>query len=125
MSVKKNSTKSKWRYIWALPIAMLIISSIPKIFSMEFMEQNMEAAGLNITLPLLGIIELICVIIFLIPRTRNVGFLLTASYIGGIIAVEWISPTADPYTGIVLQTLLWVGMYFENPTLFQFAHVKT
>lgn len=114
--------KSKWRYIWVLPILFLTASSIPKIFTMDFMVSSMETTGLSnieTTLILLGIIELLCVIIFLIPRTRNLGFLLTTAFIGGVIATEWMEPTSSPITGILLEVLLWIGMYFENPDFFK------
>lgn len=117
-----NSIKSKLKYIWILPIAALILSSIPKIFTMEFMVNGMEATGMEnveTTLVLLGLVELLCPVVFLIPKTRKVGFLLSTAFIGGIIATEWMEPASTPVTGIVLQILLWVGMYFENPALFK------
>lgn len=111
-------TKSKWRFIWALPIAVLTITALPKIFEMEFMVANMQAAGMGHMTLLVGIIELSCVIVFLVPQTRKVGFLLVTAYIGGIIAAEWISPTQNPAAGIVLQILLWIGVYLEYPEVF-------
>ena len=114
-----NRNKSNWRYLWVLPILMLIAASIPKIFSMEFMVENMEASGSEISLPLLGIIEILCAVIFLVPRTRNIGFLFVTAFLGGVISAEWMAPPHIPLTGIVLQILLWVGMYFENPDLFK------
>lgn len=114
-----QTKKSKWRYIWVLPIVLLALSSIPKVFSMEFMVENMAESGMVISLPLLGAIELLCLILFVIPQTRKIGFLLTTAFLGGIIATEWITPPHNPMTGIVLQVLLWVGMYFESPGLFK------
>lgn len=88
------------------------------------MARAMEAAGLNITLPLLGFIELLCVIIFVIPKTRNIGFLLMTAYIGGIIASEWVALSGNPITGILLEIFLWTGMYFENPALFGIEQLR-
>lgn len=116
-----NMEKSKWRYLWVLPIAMLVVASIPKIFLMDVMVQMYETSGIEnvtLTLILLGSIELLCAVIFLIPKTRKIGFFLVTAFIGGIIAMEWIEPDATPLTGIILQVLLWAGMYFENPSLF-------
>ena len=119
LRITNDVAKSKWRFIWVLPIAALIITAVPKILSMEFMVTNMEAAGMGHMTFLVGIIELACVIVFLVPQSRKVGFLLTTAYIGGIIAAEWISPTQNPAPGIVLQTLLWIGVYFEYPEMFK------
>lgn len=119
-----NRNKSNWRYLWVLPILMLIVSSIPKILSMEFMVENMEASGAEISLPLLGAIELLCAIIFIIPRTRNIGFLLVTAFLGGVISAEWMAPPHMPITGVILQILLWAGMYFENPDFFKMYQAK-
>ena len=121
LRIMNNAAKSKWRFVWVLPIAILIITALPKIFGVAFMVDNMEAAGMGHMTLLVGIIELSCVIVFLVPQTRKIGFLLTTAYIGGIIAAEWISPTQNPVPGIVLQTLLWVGVYFEYPEMFRLA----
>lgn len=119
-----NNNKSKWRFLWILPIALLMISSVPKILNLEFMVDMYEESGIEnvkLTLILLGSIELLCAIIFLIPKTRNIGFLLVTAFIGGIIAMEWMEPAASPVTGIILQVLFWSGMYFENPELFKIS----
>ena len=113
-----NHKKSKWRFIWVLPIAMLIITSIPKIIGLEFMVNNMNDAGMGHMILWVGIIEMMCVLIFLIPKTRHIGFLLIVAYTGGIIAAEWIAEMSI-VPGVVIQTLLWVGMRFERPELFK------
>lgn len=74
---------------------------------------------MEIPLPLLGTIELLVAVIFIIPRTRNLGFLLATAFIGGIISAEWMIPPHMPLTGIILQIFLWAGMYFENPNFFK------
>ena len=113
-------SKSKWRFIWVVPIALLIITAVPKIFSIEFMVNNMAEAGMGHMTFWVGLIEMGCVIVFLVPKTRNIGFLLVTAYAGGIITAEWIAhKTVVP--GLVIATLLWAGMYFENPKFFQFV----
>lgn len=112
-------TKSKLRFIWAVPMLLLIITAVPKILSMEFMVDNMNEAGMGHMTLWVGLIELTCVILFLIPKTRNIGFLLCVAYTGGIIAAEWAAgKTVIP--GLLIQSLLWIGMYYENPKIFQF-----
>ena len=116
--MERPAMQSKWRFIWVVPIALLIITAVPKIFSFEFMVNNMAEAGMGHMTFWVGLIEMGCVIIFLIPKTRNIGFLLVTAYTGGIIAAEWAAhKTVAP--GLVIAILLWVGMYFENPGFFQ------
>lgn len=113
-----NDKKSKWRFIWVIPILLLIITAVPKVIGMSFMVNNMEAAGMGHMTFLVGIIELLCVLVFLIPKTRNIGFLLVVAYTGGIIAAEWVAHK-PVIPGIVVMVLLWIGMRFENPTFFK------
>lgn len=113
-----KNKKSKWRFIWVLPILILIVTAVPKIISMQFMVDNMAEAGMgHMTFPV-GIIELLCVIVFLIPKFRNIGFLLLVAYSGGIIATQWASGMSV-VPGLVVQILLWVGMFFENRSWFR------
>lgn len=88
---------------------------------MDFMVENMESSGMEVSLFLLGSLELLCVILFLIPKTRKIGFLFTTAFIGGIIAMEWMTPPYSPVIGIILQVLLWTGMYFEYPEFFRLS----
>ncbi|MEM6359661.1 MAG: hypothetical protein AAF731_06195 [Bacteroidota bacterium] len=112
------SKKSKWRFIWIIPIGLLIITAIPKLIQMDFMVENMTNAGMGHMILGVGIVEIICVIIFLIPKTRNIGFLLTVAYTGGIIAAEWAASEAV-IPGLVIMILLWIGWYFEKPDWFK------
>lgn len=119
--MKKEIThrKSWLRFIWVIPILMLIAAAIPKSIGVETMIAEAERTGLIHTLLPSAFIELACAIVFLIPSTRRIGFLLCVSYIGGIIATRWIVQEFN--MGIPMQVLLWIGMYFEDKELF---HIK-
>lgn len=105
------------RFLWALPALALLASGSAKIVQLPSMVENMQAIGAEDILLPLGLIELACVAVFLIPKTRLLGFFLLCSYMGGIIATEWIS-SGFPLPGLLLESLLWIGMYFERPSLF-------
>lgn len=117
-SAEKYSPKSKWRFIWILPVAALSISACLKVFKVEFMYENMANAGMGHMTSYLGYVSLACVVVFLIPKTRLLGFLLLTAYIGGIIVAHWIAKDGN-VIGIILQSLLWVGAYFEFKELVQ------
>jgi len=115
--------KSKWRFLWVPTIALLILTALFEIVQLDFIVEEMTANGMQHMIVALGIIKLGCTIVFLVPKTRHIGFLLCTAYIGGIIAAEWITEE-PPIAGALLQSLLWVGMYFEAPKLFQFETAK-
>jgi len=65
----------------------------------------------------LGVIELICVALYLVPRTAALGAILLTGYLGGAIATQvrvgapLFSTTLFPvYVGL----LLWGGLYLRD-----------
>ena len=65
----------------------------------------------------LGTIELICIALYLIPRTSVFGAILLTGYLGGAIAAQLrvgaplFSTTLFP---IYVALFLWGGLYFRN-----------
>ncbi|WP_299362730.1 hypothetical protein [Winogradskyella sp.] len=118
LEISKPRIRSKWRFVWVIPIIILVVTAIPKVIGMDFMIENMTNAGMGHMTFLVGVIELLCAIVFLIPRTRNIGFLLIVAYTGGIIAAEWVAH--EPVIpGVLVMILMWIGMRYENPKFFQ------
>ena len=64
----------------------------------------------------LGIIEIICVALYLLPRTSVLGAILLTGYLGGAIATQvrvgapLFSTTLFP---VYVALLLWGGLYFR------------
>ncbi len=116
MTVQTNK-KSNWRYLWVLPIALLIFTSFAEIFRMDFIVKNMTENRMEHLILPLAIVKLVIVSVFLFPKTRHIGFLLCTAYIGGIIAAHLIQKDGSPI-GFVFQILLWAGIYFEYPNFF-------
>ncbi len=74
-----------------------------------------ESMGSNLVL--LAIVELGTVVALAIPRTRLLGVLLVASYLGGVIAFEWLQMPGFPVAGVLLNTLLYAGAALYRPWL--------
>lgn len=64
----------------------------------------------------LGVIEIVCVILFVIPRTGILGTLLLAAYMGGAIAthLEHGLPVIAP---CAIQAFLWIAAFVRFPEL--------
>ena len=94
---------------------ILIRSGIMKIMNGPTMAEGLGA--INITnAPLLGGVEIACVLLYLIPKTSNIGFFLLCSYLGGAIAAA-IAQGHMPTTGIVFSILLYIGTMLRKPEL--------
>jgi hypothetical protein len=65
----------------------------------------------------LSVIELLCVVLYLIPRTSALGAILLTGYLGGAIAVQvrvgapLFSTTLFP---IYVALFLWGGLYLRD-----------
>ncbi len=67
----------------------------------------------------LGAAKLIIGVLFLIPRTSTVGFVLMVGYYGGALATNMTHgvPLAEYAPIVVVLALLTVSGYFRNPEL--------
>lgn len=77
------------------------------------------AAGMGLTaqkLMLIGIVEIISIVLFIIPRTGVLGTLLLAAYLGGAIAthLEHQLPITAP---VVIQCIVWITAVIRFPEL--------
>ena len=68
----------------------------------------------------IGIIELICLALFLWPRTAVLGAVLFTGVFGGAIASHW--RLGDPLVshtlfGVYLGVLMWGGLWLRDPQL--------
>ena len=64
----------------------------------------------------LSILEITCVLVYLIPATAVLGAILLTGYIGGAMCTHW--RVGDPfYLHIVLGLLVWLGLYLRETRL--------
>lgn len=99
-----------------LPTLLIIFSGVSKLTGAEEMVKNMENIGLGELTQFIGLLEIICVILYWIPKTSNIGFFLLCSYAGGIIVGELVGGNV-PVPGIAVATLFYVGTMLRKPML--------
>jgi hypothetical protein len=64
----------------------------------------------------LAVLEISCVVIYLIPATSVFGAILLTGYVGGAICTHW--RVGDPFYGqILLGILVWLGIYLREDRL--------
>ncbi|MEL7001824.1 MAG: DoxX family protein [Bacteroidota bacterium] len=102
-----------------IPSLLLVFSGVMKLLAGDFMVQNMSQLKLLSLMQFIGVLELVCVALYWIPRTMNLGFFLLCSYAGGILAAELISTggQALPIPGLPLAILLYVGTFLRKKGL--------
>ena len=78
--------------------------------------ENLERLGVAEHAVLIGLVEILCVVLYWIPRTSNIGFFLFCSYAGGIIVGELILGDI-PIPGIVTAIMIYTGTMLRKPSL--------
>ena len=117
------SKKLTWtgRVISILVSAMFIFSASFKFFDSPQLKEGFAHLGLpdRIAKPL-GILELSCVVIYLIPQTAVIGAILLTGYLGGAIlanarvGASFFSAVTFP---VVMGILVWGSSYILEPRL--------
>jgi hypothetical protein len=79
------------------------------------------------TVRVIGIIELVCLALYLLPRTTVFGAVLMTGYLGGAIATHvrvgspLLTHTLFP---IFIALLLWGGVYVREPRLRELVPIR-
>ena len=99
----------------------LAFDTILKVLRLDAAVQGTTSLGYPAdTVLLIGIIELVCLVLYLVPRTSVLGALLMTGYLGGAIATHVrISSPLLTHTlfPIYVALLLWGGLYLREPRL--------
>lgn len=121
------SGKTVWagRVISVLASLPFVPSALMKLKPGPEVMQGFAHLGLpeSMVLPL-AILEISCVVIYLIPATSALGAILLTGYIGGAICTHW--RVGDPFfVQIALGILVWLGLYLREPRLKALIPLRT
>jgi hypothetical protein len=121
-----QSEKTKRIIYWVLTslISMVFLGSAASKFNGS--EEALKMAGsfgLDAkTFTMIGVLELSCLLLFIIPRTGVIGTLLLAAYMGGAIATH-LQHGVSIVGPCVIQGLMFLVAFYRFPelrlTLFQ------
>jgi len=113
---KKTITTTGW--ILTIVVAVLLtMSAFMKLTQNETALTQAASFGINAdTYFFIGIIEIISLILFIIPRTGVLGSLLLVAYMGGAI-VTHLQHQQPIVMAVIIQTLVWVTALVRFPEL--------
>lgn len=114
-------SKSKlWagRVMTGLPLLFLTWDGVMKLLNVAAVIEASEKVGFHrATLPFLGAVELVSVLLVALERTRVAGAVLISAYLGGAVATHvrlgdpLFSHTLFP---IYFGALIWGGLYLRD-----------
>lgn len=106
------------RIVTAVPVLFLLFDTAIKLAGHPAVSLSMERLGYGADSgTLIGLIELCCLALYLAPRSRLIGAVLTTGYLGGAVASHVrigdpvFSHTLFP---IYVAALLWAGLYLGD-----------
>ena len=105
------------RILSILPAPLLVFSAVMKFSSDPEMAKNVEKMGWTMEqMRAIGIVELACLAIYLIPQTAVLGAILLTGYLGGATATHvrihepWFPP-------VIVGVIVWLGIFLREPRL--------
>jgi hypothetical protein len=120
-----DATRPKWWVVWAgwvlggVALYILLSSARWKLTQNPWYVAEWGRIGYSVgALRDIGLVQLTCVVLYLIPPTAVLGTVLLTGYLGG--AVSAYVRIGEPYPALVpLSTalLLWAGIYLREGRL--------
>jgi hypothetical protein len=119
-TVTATSTRARLvgRILTGLAVAFLTFDVVIKLVGVKEAVQGTAELGYQPHhLPIIGAIGLVCLILYVIPRTAPLGAILWTGYLGGAIASQLrldnplFSHTLFP---IYVAALIWGGLYLRD-----------
>ncbi|HKV60677.1 MAG TPA: DoxX family protein [Candidatus Acidoferrum sp.] len=106
------------RILTALPAVLLLFSGVMKLMKPAPVVQGFAHFGYPESLIIgIGILEVACTIVYLIPRTAMLGAILVTGYLGGATATNVRVGDPSSYITVILGVLVWAGLYLRDDRL--------
>lgn len=118
----RKSTANWIGYVMSgIVVLALLADAGVQFFAPGTMKAEMEATGYSMSLALpLGIIMLVCAVLYAIPRTAVLGAILITGFLGGAINTHFrLGEFGSPpqLICLLLGALTWGGLYLRDPRL--------
>jgi len=117
--VPNPSTATRWTgYVMTiLPALFLLLDGVMKLFKPGFVVDATSKLGYqeSVIVPI-GIVLVICTVLYLLPVTSVLGAILLTGYLGGAVAThvragQGAFPIVFP---IIIGALIWGGLYLRE-----------
>ena len=119
----KTSIKTKVLFVFSLFFGLLFINAglnkflnympVPENLPEGLVKEMSALVQIKWLMPLIGLVEIVGGILFILPRTRTLGAIIILPVMTGILLTNMVTDTSGLPTALILfAILLWV--IFEN-----------
>lgn len=106
------------RIISALVVAFLLFDGVIHILTIQPVVESFAQLGYPVSLAVgLGILELVCIALYVIPQTSILGAILLTGYLGGAVSAQ-VRIEAPLFTNalfpVYVGLMVWGGLYLRD-----------
>lgn len=120
MSAEPPAPPTSRRLLWAgrivsaLPVPLLVLSGVMKLAQPRAVVEGLAKYGYAPELAFgIGVVELVCVALYVVPQTAVLGAILLTGYLGGATATHVRAGDAY-FIPVLLGVVLWIGLYLRD-----------
>ena len=120
MSTTKPGKIALWtgRVLSALPVLMMLGGAIYSLIKPAAVREGFAQFGYpERFFTAIIIVEIACVVLYVIPQTAVLGAILLTGYLGGAVATH--VRIADPafFMPVLVGVIVWLGLFLREPRL--------
>lgn len=116
-----KASRSTGYVVSAVPVLFLLFDSVIKLMTIDPVVESFGHLGYPVDLALgIGIVELACLVLYVVPRTSVLGAILLTGYLGGAVATHvrigspLLTHTLFP---MYVAALIWGGLFLREDRL--------
>jgi uncharacterized membrane protein YphA (DoxX/SURF4 family) len=103
--------------VTVLAAGMVVLSGIMKLSGSEQIVTTMNKVGVGPYIHTLAFMEIAFAVLFIIPATMRIGFVLLSCYFAGAIATE-LSHGGPLMNAALPLTLIWISAFLRDRSIF-------
>jgi len=117
--VPKRATRWIGRILTGVPVLLMLFSASMKFAgNPQMVDEFVNRFGYPASAaPVLGAVELACVVLYAVPRTAVFGAILLTGYLGGAVATHVRIGDPSFLIPLGLGVVAWAGLYFREERL--------
>lgn len=119
---------AKWQlvvgYVLSILFSLQILMAgvVKVIHEPGIVERMSKIQNWDDKLVFVGVLELVLLALYWIPKAQKLGFYLLCAFVGGIIVAEVVAGTHEGYppaptVGIATAVMLYAGTIMRNPSM--------
>ena len=101
----------------AIPTLLVVGSGVGKLLAPPAMVEGLAKYGVAEYITVLGIMEIVFGVLFIIPATMKLGFILTSCYFAGAMAAE-LAHGGITISPVIPLVVLWIAAFIRDKSIF-------